>query len=50
MVRPCSCPLSAGKLAGGAQRKEHAMAEKLRSVIAVIGVNIGKNSFHVEMA
>jgi len=26
------------------------MAEKLRSVIAVIGVNIGKNSFHVEMA
>jgi len=26
------------------------MAEKRRSVIAVIGVNIGKNSFHVEMA
>src|SRR6266404_4769547 len=47
MVRPCSWPLSASKLVGGTQRKEHAMSEKLNSVIAVIGIDIGKNSFHV---
>src|SRR6267378_1552520 len=47
MVRPCSCPLSASKLAGGAKQKEHAMSEKLNSVIAVVGIDIGKNSFHV---
>src|SRR6266446_4280644 len=47
MVRPCSCPLSASKLVGGTQRKERAMSEKLNSVIAVIGIDIGKNSFHV---
>src|SRR6267142_1077312 len=47
MVRPCSCPLSASKLVRGTQRKEHAMSEKLNSVIAVIGIDIGKNSFHV---
>src|SRR5260221_12915527 len=40
-------PLPASKLAGGTQRKEHAMAEKLNIVIAVIGIDIGKNSFHV---
>ena len=34
--------LSASKLAEGTQRKEHAMAEKLNSVIAVIGIDIGK--------
>jgi hypothetical protein len=27
--------------------KEHAMAEHLSSVVAVIGIAIGKNSFHV---
>ena len=47
MLRPCSSPLSASKLAGGIERKEHAMAEKLDSVVAVIGIDIGKNSFHV---
>ena len=47
MVRPCSCLLSASMLARGIERKEHAMAEKLDSVIAVIGIDIGKNSFHV---
>src|SRR6267142_6470898 len=47
MVRPCSCPLSASKLVGGTQRKEQAMSEKLNSVIAVIGIDMGKNSFHV---
>src|SRR5260370_8846002 len=47
MVRPCSWALPASRLAGGAQRKEHAMSEKHNSVIAVIGIDIGKNSFHV---
>src|SRR6266403_4209086 len=47
MVRPCSCPLSASKLVGGTQRKEHAMTEEHNSVTAVIGIDIGKNSFHV---
>jgi hypothetical protein len=40
-------PLSARRLAGGAKGKEHAMAEILKSVIAVIGIDIGKTSFHV---
>src|SRR6266404_1419593 len=39
--------LSASKLVGGAQRKEHAMTEEHNSVTAVIGIDIGKNSFHV---
>src|SRR4030095_12029727 len=38
--------LSASKLTRGTKRKEHAMAEKLASVIAVIGIDIGKNTFH----
>src|SRR5215471_9872960 len=47
MVRPCSWPLSARRLAGGTKRKEHAMSRKHNSVIAAIGIDIGKNSFHV---
>jgi len=35
------------KLARGAEDKEHAMSEKPNSGIAVIGIDIGKNSFHV---
>jgi hypothetical protein len=46
MVRPCS-RLSARKLARGAEDEEHAMPEKLDTSIAVIGIDIGKNSFHV---
>jgi transposase len=38
MVRPCSGP---------AKDEEHAMSYKLNSAIAVIGIDIGKNSFHV---
>jgi hypothetical protein len=34
-------------LARGAKDKEHAMSQKLNSAIAVIGIDIGKNSFHV---
>jgi transposase len=35
------------KLARGAEDKEHAMSEKPNSAIAVIGIDIGKNSFHM---
>src|SRR6476619_6286476 len=34
-------------LARGANDKEHAMSEKPNRPIAVIGIDIGKNSFHV---
>ena len=43
----CAHALSASRLAGGTKRKEHAMSETHNSVIAVIGIDIGKNSFHV---
>jgi hypothetical protein len=32
---------------GAPKIKEHAMSEKLNSKIAVIGIDIGKNSFHI---
>jgi transposase len=35
------------KLAKGTQAKEHAMSLKVNSAITVIGIDIGKNSFHV---
>jgi hypothetical protein len=35
------------KLAAGAKVKEHAMSEKLNSAVAVFGIDIGMNSFHV---
>ncbi len=38
---------SAIRLARGTTDKEHAMAETLETAITVIGVDIGKNSFHV---
>src|SRR5207245_11605811 len=31
----------------GTKDKEHAMAEALRNSIAFVGIDIGKNSFHV---
>jgi transposase len=35
-------------LARGSERdKEHAMSDNLNSAVAVIGIDIGKNSFHV---
>ena len=43
MLQPCQ----SAKLAGGANVKEHAMSHKLNSAIAVVGIDIGKNSFHV---
>jgi transposase len=32
---------------GRGAKQEHAMSQKLKSAIAVIGIDIGKNSFHV---
>jgi transposase len=40
-------PRQQAKLARGAKAKEHAMSHKLNSGIAVIGIDIGKNSFHI---
>ena len=40
-------PRQRWKLARGIRDKEHAMSEKLNSEISVIGIDIGKNSFHV---
>src|SRR6266403_65549 len=41
-------PCQRAKLARGAPKtKEHSMSEKLNSKIAVIGIDIGKNSFHI---
>src|SRR5215469_12462290 len=36
-----------GKLARGTKDEEHAMSAKFNSEIAVIGIDIGKNSFHI---
>ena len=47
MVRPCSCPASDRSWQGGAKDKEHAMSQTLKTAIAVVGIDIGKNSFHV---
>jgi transposase len=35
------------KLARGAKDKEHAMSQNLSSAVAIIGIDIGKNSFHL---
>jgi transposase len=35
------------KLARGAKDKEHAMSQTLKIAIVVVGIDIGKNSFHV---
>jgi hypothetical protein len=47
MVRPCSCPASKPSWEGGAKDKEHAMLQSLNSAVAVVGIDIGKNSFHI---
>jgi hypothetical protein len=39
-------PRQQAKLARGAKDKEHAMSQTLNTAIAVIGIDIGKNSFH----
>jgi transposase len=40
-------PRQQAKLARGTEDKERAMSEKLNPAIAVIRIDIGKNSFHV---
>src|SRR5450631_884077 len=47
MVRPCSCPASKLSWARGTTDKERAMSQTPNTAIAVIGIDIGKNSFHV---
>ena len=47
MVRPCSCPTGDKSWQGAPRDKEHAMSETARTAIAVVGIDIGKNSFHV---
>ena len=47
MVRPCSGPANKRSWQGGAKDEEHAMSDKLNCAIAVIGIDIGKNSFHI---
>jgi len=43
VLRPCQHKM----LGRGTEDKEHAMSQKLNSATAVIGIGIGKNSFHV---
>src|SRR5262249_12910416 len=40
-------PRQQEKLARGAKPEKHAMSAKANSAVAVIGIDIGKNSFHV---
>jgi transposase len=40
-------PRQQGKLGGGTKDKEHTMTQNLNSAVAVIGIDIGKNSFHI---
>jgi hypothetical protein len=48
MVRPCSHPSQRLLLGRGTKDKERAMSHTLNTTIAVVGVDIGKNSFHIE--
>jgi hypothetical protein len=47
MVPPCSCPRQQTKLARGGTDEEHAMSQTPNTAMAVIGIDVGKNSFHV---
>jgi transposase len=40
-------PCQQRMLAGGTEDKEHAISQKLDTSPAVIGIDIGKNSFHI---
>ena len=43
MLLPCQ----RWNLARGAKDKEHAMSQILNAAVAVVGIDIGKNSFHI---
>ena len=47
MVRPCSCPANKLSWQGAPKDKERAISQTSNTAIAVIGIDIGKNSFHV---
>jgi transposase len=40
-------PCRQTKLARGAKAEEHSMSQPVSTTIAVMGIDIGKNSFHV---
>ena len=40
-------PRQQAKLARGTKAEEHAMSQPVTTTIAVMGIDIGKNSFHV---
>ena len=40
-------PRQQAKLARGAKDMEHSMSQTTNTAIAVIGIDIGKNAFHV---
>ena len=47
MVRAVLQPCHKANLARGIEGKEFAMSRKLGSAITVIGIDIGKNAFHI---
>ena len=47
MVRPCSCPASDRSWQGAPKTRSTPCLSNLHRAIAVIGIDIGKNSFHV---
>jgi transposase len=47
MDRPCSRPTSSRMLGRGAKDKEHAMTQTFNAAVSVVGIDIGKNSFHI---
>src|SRR5712671_3788948 len=47
MVGPCSCPTGEGCWDGASVKRSTAMSNKSIATIATMGIDIGKNSFHV---
>jgi len=47
MVRPCSRPSSEWCLDGATKERSTAMSNRINSIVATIGIDIGKNAFHV---
>ena len=47
MVRPCSCPASDRSWQGEPKTRSTPCRRTLNSTVAVIGIDIGKNSFHI---
>ena len=47
MVRPCSCPASDRSWQGAPKTRSTPCLRIPTAAIAVIGIDIGKNSFHI---